>query len=65
MCFTCRGGSRGVGCLTKLNGPVIPGGSAKEKPSRARGEGEGNGGSWDHMSSKNSGRLDLLCFTTV
>ena len=95
MCFTCRGGSRGVGCLTELwnqvgplkkdphgrggrgrgwearfvvfyeglrlweahlyvfyvsgrlsggtmsNDAVTPGGSAKDRPSRAWGEGEG------------------------
>ena len=34
------------------NGAVEPGGSAKERPSRAWGEGEGE-------------RLDLLCFTRV
>ena len=43
MCFRCRGGSRGVGGLTKLAGLVIPGVSAKERFSRARGEGEGGG----------------------
>ena len=31
-------------CLTDLNQAVKPGGSAKEKPSRAWGEGEGEGG---------------------
>ena len=34
------------------NGPVVAGGSAKERPSRAWGEGEGE-------------RLDLSCFTRV
>ena len=41
MCFTCRGGSRGVGCLTAFAGLVRWGVSAKEQPSRAWGEGEG------------------------
>ena len=36
------------------NGLVEPGGSAKERPSRAWGEGEGRGK-----------RFDLLCFTSV
>ena len=44
MCFTCLAGFVGVGCLTTLNGAVVPGGSAKERPSRAWGEGEGEGG---------------------
>ena len=43
-CFTCRGGSRGVGCLTLLGDAVRPGVSAKERPSRAWEEGEGEGG---------------------
>ena len=41
MYFTCRGGSRGVGGLTTLGAAVKPGGSAKERPSRAWGEGVG------------------------
>ena len=36
------------------NEPVVAGGSAKERPSRAWGEGGGGGG-----------RLDLSCFTRV
>ena len=44
-CFTCRGGSRGVVLLTTLGAAVKPGGSAKERPSRAWGEGEGARGS--------------------
>ena len=40
--------------LTKLSGAVRPGWSAKENPSRAWGEGEGEGE-----------RLDLSCFTRV
>ena len=44
MCFTCRGGSRGVGGLTTLGAAVKPGGSAKERPSRAWGGGGGEEG---------------------
>ena len=44
MCFTCRGGFRGVECPTKLAGFVSLGGSLKERPSRAWWEGEGEGG---------------------
>ena len=40
MCFTCRGGSRGVGCLTKLGGLVRWSGSAKKTSSRAWAEEE-------------------------
>ena len=47
------------------NHPMSAGGSAKERPSRALGGGGGGVGSWDHMNSKGSGRLDLLCFTEV
>ena len=43
-----------VGCLTNLASLVKPGGSAKERPSRAWEEGEGE-----------NGKLDLLCFTRV
>ena len=38
--YTCRGGSRGG---RMFNGAKNPGGSAKERPSRAWGEGEGEG----------------------
>ena len=48
-CFTCRGGSRGFGCLTTLRGLMKPGGSAKERSSRA----------WDHMSSNDVGSYEL------
>ena len=44
-----------VGCLTTLASLVSPGVSAKERPSRAWGEGEGRGGIWDHMSSNDVG----------
>ena len=54
MCFTWQGGSREVGCLTALAGLMSLGGSAKERPSRAWGEGGAGGG-----------RLDLSCFTRV
>ena len=43
-CFTCLGGSRGVQVLTNLAGLVTRGVSAKEKPSRAWGEGDGEAG---------------------
>ena len=39
-CFTCRGGSRGVGCLTLLGAAVRWGVSAQEKPARALGSHE-------------------------
>ena len=45
VCFTCRGGSRGVGGLTTLGAAVRWSGSAKERPLRAWGEGEGELGS--------------------
>ena len=44
MCFTCRGGFRVVVCLTAFAGLLTPGVSAKERPSRAWGVGEGEGG---------------------
>ena len=69
MCFTCRGGSRGVGCLTTLCGLVALGGSAKERPSRAWGEGRGRGGGGarfdECIEDSGSGRFDLSCFTRV
>ena len=41
------------------NEAVKPGGSAKERPSRAWGEGEGGWGSWDHMSSNDVGSYEF------
>ena len=52
--FYVSGRLSGVGCLTKLEGLVTRGWSAKEKPSRAWEEGEGR-----------RERLDLSCFTRV
>ena len=43
MCFTCRGGSRGVGCLTKLRYRVGP--LKKDPHGRGGRVGEGVGGS--------------------
>ena len=43
-------GSRGVGGLTNRGAAVIPGGSAKERPSRAWGSYEITW-IWDHMES--------------
>ena len=47
MCFTCRGGSRGVGCLTQLRKGVCP----LKKTLTCEGGGEGGGG---------AGELDLM-----
>ena len=41
------------------NQPVAPGGSAKERPSRAWGEGEGEGGAGIIMSSNDVGSYEL------
>ena len=41
MCFTCRGGSRGVGCRTALRNQVGP---LKKDPHGRGGEGEGDRG---------------------
>ena len=57
MCFTCRGGSRGVGGLTTLGAAMRLGGSVKERPSRAWGEGEGGAGII--MSSNDVGSYEL------
>ena len=65
MCFTCRGGSRGVGGLTTLGAAVRRGGSAKERPSRAWGKGKGRGGGGarcdECIMDSGSGRLDMIC----
>ena len=45
--------------LTELNGLVRPGGSAKERPSRAWGEGGGKGGAWIIMSSSEVGSYEF------
>ena len=51
------------------NQPVSPGWSAKEKPSRAWGEGRGRGGGGagfdECIEDSGSGRLNLSCFTRV
>ena len=41
------------------NEPVVVGVSAKERPSRAWGEGDGGAGRWDHMSSSDVGSYEL------
>ena len=55
MCFTCRGGSRGAQCLTKLWLRVGP---LKKDPHGRGGEGGGRG-SWDHMSSNDVGSYEF------
>ena len=50
-----------------FNGLVKPGGSAKERPSRAWGEGHGFGGAGfdECIEDSCSGGFDLSCFTGV
>ena len=59
MFYVSRGGSRGAPCLTELGAAMIPGVSAKERPSRAWGEGEGEEGAGIIMSSNDVGSYDL------